>query len=85
VQPVDFSLPGITTVNLRASWRPAGPKGIEWFVRATNILDRESASYGAIAQSVFDAAGNYTGTSHAAVFVAPAAPRAVSAGLRITF
>jgi outer membrane receptor protein involved in Fe transport len=82
---VDLSLPGYAVVNLRGAWKPAGPKGIELFARVTNLFDRRYASYGALAETQFDAQGNYTGEARDAVFVAPGAPRAFAAGMRVRF
>jgi hypothetical protein len=82
---VDMSLPGYGIVNLRATWKPAAVKGLEVFARATNVADRRYASFGALAETLFDPAGAYTGEENDALFVAPGAPRAFSVGLRWKF
>ena len=84
-EQVDFSLPGYAIVNLRASWKPAAVKGLEVYARVTNAFNRRYASFGALAETVFDAQGNYTGTQNDALFAAPGAPRAFSVGLRWAF
>lgn len=82
---VDVSLPGYALVNLRSSWRPAGWKGVELFAGITNLFDRRYASFGALAETQFDAQGNFTGDGQEALFVAPGAPRAFKLGLRARF
>ena len=42
----------------------------------TNATNRRYQSFGALAETVFDAQGNYVGEESDAVFVAPGAPRA---------
>ncbi|HEX6018743.1 MAG TPA: TonB-dependent receptor [Burkholderiaceae bacterium] len=80
---VDFTLPGYTETNLRLSWRPAPM--IELLARVNNVFDKRYASYGAIAETVFDAQGNYTGTEADALFVAPGTPRNWWIDLRLSF
>ena len=82
---VDFSLPGYAVLNLRASWKPDALKGLELFTRVTNATNRRYASFGALAATVFDASGAYTGNETDALFVAPGAPRAFTVGARWTF
>lgn len=82
-EKVDVSLPGYALLNLRASWKPT-PR-LEVFAGITNVTDRRSASYGALAETVFDASGVYTGDQTEALFVAPGAPRAFKVGLRWSF
>lgn len=84
-EQVDFSLPGYAVLNLRASWKPATVKGLELFARITNATNKRYASFGAIAGTVFDAQGNYTGNEREVVSVAPGAPRAFSVGVRWAF
>lgn len=81
-EEVDFSLPGYAVLNLRASWKPAALPGFEFFARISNATNRRFASFGALAETVFDAQGAYTGLESDAVFVAPGAPRALNVGLR---
>ncbi|MBP7522999.1 MAG: TonB-dependent receptor, partial [Leptothrix sp. (in: Bacteria)] len=80
---VDLALPGYAVLNLRASWKPA--PGWELFARVGNATDRRYASYGALAETVFDAQGVYTGDEQAALFVAPGSPRSVQVGARLAF
>jgi outer membrane receptor protein involved in Fe transport len=80
---VDLSLPGYALLNLRASWKPAA--GWELFARIGNATNRQYESYGALAETVFDASGGYTGEAKSAVFVAPGAPRSFQVGGRFTF
>jgi outer membrane receptor protein involved in Fe transport len=55
------------------------------FARVTNLADKRYASFGALAETQFDADGNFTGAGSEALFVAPGAPRAVTLGLRWKF
>ena len=80
---VDLALPGYAVLNLRASWKPA--PGWELFARVGNATERRYASYGALAETVFDAQGVYSGDERAALFVAPGAPRSVQVGARLAF
>lgn len=79
---VDLSLAGQTLLNLRASWRQP-TTGWEWFARIGNALDRRGASHGALAETLFDAQGRYSGQGHEALFIAPQAPRSVTVGLKL--
>ncbi|WP_119288940.1 TonB-dependent receptor [Azohydromonas sediminis] len=79
----DASLPGYALVNLRAAWKPR--KDIELGLRIDNVFDRRYETYGALAETVFDASGAYTGVERDAVFVAPGAPRAYYVTLRVRF
>ena len=81
--PVDLSLPGYTLLHLRASWQPA--PGWELSARIANATNRRYDSYGALAETVFDAQGGYTGEGRSAVFVAPGAPRSLQFGARLRF
>ncbi|MDT7837179.1 TonB-dependent receptor [Aquabacterium sp. OR-4] len=74
---------GYGILNLRASWQPR--PGLELMLRVNNALDRRHETFGALAETVFDARGNYTGEERDALFVAPGAPRSVYAGLRLSF
>lgn len=80
---VNLRLPSYSVTNLRLSYSPA--PALEFFVRVGNVFDRRYESYGALAETVFDTRGNYSGDERAAVFVAPGAPRNVWVGLRARF
>lgn len=80
---LDLSVPGYTVVNLRLSWQPM--PGLELMARVNNAFDRRAASYGALAETPFDAQGRYVGESREALFVAPLAPRSVFVGVRWRF
>lgn len=82
---IDLSLPGYGIVNLRAAWQPDAARGLELFARVTNAGNRRHASFGALAETRFDATGVYTGEDRLALFVAPGAPRAFTLGLRWKF
>ena len=82
-EAADLGLPGYAIVNLRASWKPAA--GWELFARLNNVADRRYRSFGALAGTVFDAEGNFTGVERDAVFVAPGAPRSAFVGVRLRF
>ncbi len=87
-EKVDVSLPGYAIVNLRASWRPDGSTaehGWELYAKVNNAFDRRYANFAALADTVFDAEGRYTGVGQDAVFVAPGAPRSVTLGLRYRY
>ncbi|NML15775.1 TonB-dependent receptor [Azohydromonas caseinilytica] len=84
----DLSLPGHAVLNLRASWRPQAlpqQQGWELFAKVNNVFDRRYENFAALASTVFDAAGNYSGEERDAVFVAPGAPRSVFIGARYRF
>lgn len=78
-----FSVPGYALLNLRASWKPA-PR-LELFARVNNVFDRRTASFGALAETLFNADGSYSGSEADALFVAPGAPRSFVVGLRAQF
>lgn len=84
-EQADFSLPGYAVINLRLSWKPAGVKGVELTAKVNNLLDRRYASFGALAETVFDAAGRFAGDEKDALFTAPGASRSLFVGLRYTF
>jgi outer membrane receptor protein involved in Fe transport len=84
----DWSVRGHAVLNLHASWRPA--PGWELFARAGNLLDRRYETYGMVAADLFP--GGALLRPHQAGaevlnarFVAPGAPRMLSAGLRYRF
>jgi outer membrane receptor protein involved in Fe transport len=80
---VRLKLPGYGLLNLRTSWKPAGLKGVELFANVRNVFNRQSQSFGALAETQFDAQGRYTGAGTEALFVAPGAPRAIQVGVRV--
>jgi outer membrane receptor protein involved in Fe transport len=80
---VDLSLPGYTIVNLRASWRPS-PMW-ELYLTVNNATDKRAQSFGALAETVFNADGSFNGKGRDALFVAPIAPRSAYAGVRLRF
>jgi len=78
-----LSIPGYGLLNLRLAWQ-ATP-AISLVARVDNALDRGYETYGALAETVFDAQGRYAGDGQDAVFVAPGAPRSFYVGLRLRF
>lgn len=79
----DLSLPSYTVVNLHLSYKP--DPTWEFFARVGNLFDRRYETYGALASSVFDPRGAYTGEERPALFVAPGTPRNVWVGVRARF
>jgi outer membrane receptor protein involved in Fe transport len=82
-EQLDLSLPGYAVVNLRAAWRPQA--GWELFAKVNNVANRRYENFGALAETVFDAQGAYSGVQRDAVFVAPGAPRSVFVGVRYRY
>lgn len=82
-QKHDVGLPSYTLVNLRAAWDMT--PDLELTLRINNAADRRYESFGALAETVFDAAGRITGSATPAVFVAPGAPRSFFVGLKMKF
>ena len=80
---VDLSLPGYGILNLRASWQPS--KTWEFFVKVNNATDKRSQSFGALAETVFNADGTFNGDDRDALFVGPGAPRSFFAGVRLRY
>jgi outer membrane receptor protein involved in Fe transport len=78
-----LSIPGYGLLHLRMAWQ-ATP-ALTVIARVNNALDRGYESYGALAETVFDAQGGYTGNEEDAMFVAPGAPRSLFVGLRLRF
>ena len=72
-------------LNLRASWKPQGFKGLELGLKVNNVLDRRTSSFGALAETLFTSSGRYSGDERAALFAAPGAPRAVFVTARWVF
>jgi outer membrane receptor protein involved in Fe transport len=69
---------GHTLLGLQASYRPN--EKWEWQVRINNATNRRYETFGAMAADFFS-----TNQAQEARFVAPGAPRIVTAGLRINF
>jgi outer membrane receptor protein involved in Fe transport len=82
-ETVDLGLPGHAVLNLRASWKPAA--SWELFARVNNVTGKRYETFGAVAGTVFDAQGNFTGDDSDAVFVAPGAPRSLFVGAKLRF
>jgi len=79
----DLRIPGYALLNLRANWKPA--KAWELYFTVDNVFDRRYETFGALAETVFDANGQFTGDERDAVFVAPGAPRSFFVGLRYRY
>lgn len=84
----DWSVRGFALLNLHASWRPA--PGWELFARASNVLDRRYETYGLVAPNLFPGGTlvrpqEQAGSMVQSRFVAPGAPRLLTAGLRYRF
>jgi outer membrane receptor protein involved in Fe transport len=84
----DWRVRGYALLNLRASWRPA--PGWEVFARAANVFNRRYETYGMVAPDLFPGGtllrAHETGAQLLnARFVAPGAPRMLSAGLQYRF
>lgn len=76
-------IPGHGLLHLRAQWQ-ATP-ALTVVARMQNALDRRYETYGALAETSFDAQGRFTGNEEDALFVAPGAPRSLWLGLRLKF
>ncbi|MDH4393671.1 MAG: TonB-dependent receptor [Aquabacterium sp.] len=76
-------IPGYTLLHLRLQWQ-ATP-ALTVVARVQNALNKRYETYGALAETVFDARGNFTGQEEDALFVAPGAPRSLWLGLRLKF
>lgn len=79
-QQADLHIPGHALVSVHASWE-SGPHW-EVYARVHNLLDRRYGSFGAVARNLFSAPGREGENSR---FIAPGAPRSVTAGLRYRF
>lgn len=75
----DLSLPGYAVLNLQLAWKPS--QSLELALGLHNAADRRAASFGALAESAFDAQGRFGGEADAR-FVAPITPRAWTLVLR---
>lgn len=87
-QYADWRVRGYALLTLRASYRPA-PRW-ELYARVNNVTDRRYETYGAVAVDMFPNGRllqPQDGATEAALarFVAPGAPRSVTAGLRYSF
>jgi outer membrane receptor protein involved in Fe transport len=76
-------IPGHGLLHLRLQWQ-ATP-ALQVLARVQNALDRRYESYGALAETVFDAQGHFSGNPQEALFVAPGAARSLWLGLRLAF
>lgn len=70
-------------LHLRLQWQASPALAV--VARVRNLLDKRHESYGALAETAFDARGRYTGDEQDALFVAPGAPRSLWLGLRLRF
>ena len=87
-QRADWRIPGHGLLTLRLSYRPA--TNWELFARVSNVFDRRYESFGAVAPDLFPRGQLLQphveeGDAAHARFVAPGAPRVVTAGLRYRF
>ena len=80
--PANAKVNGYFLLNLHTNYRVT--KGLDYFARLNNVLDRRYESYGLMANSIFNASGvdQDVGTSR---FVAPGAPRSILVGLHYRF
>ena len=76
-------IPGYGLLHLRMAWQATPTVSV--IARVANALDRGHERYGALAETVFDPQGRYTGQAQSALFVAPGAPRSVFVGVRLRF
>ena len=80
--PANARVGGYALLNLHASYEV--DKKLEYFARMTNVLDTRFATYGLMANSIYNASGVLSDPV-ASRFIAPGAPRAVMIGLRYRF
>jgi len=73
-----WHIAGHALLGLQACYRPN--EKWEWQVRINNLANRRYETFGAVATDIFSA-----GQPQQARFIAPGAPRSVTAGLRISF
>lgn len=73
-----WRIAGHALIGLQANYRPN--EKWEWQVRINNLASRRYETFGAVATDIFSA-----GRAQQARFVAPGAPRSVTAGLRFNF
>jgi outer membrane receptor for Fe3+-dicitrate len=86
--PGDWSIAGHALLNLHLNWTPA--PGWQLFARIGNALNRRHESFGALAVDMFPGGRllqPHAGTVDPEItrFVAPGAPRTLTAGLRYRF
>jgi outer membrane receptor protein involved in Fe transport len=85
---------GYAVVNINADYRPT-PR-LKLFVQINNLLDRKYATAAQLGANAFDADGNWAGRARPSdangdypstrgTFLAPGAPRAFFAGMRLSF
>jgi outer membrane receptor protein involved in Fe transport len=79
----DWRVSGYALASVHASYRTRGKW--EWYARVDNLFDRRHASFGAVAPDMFPGGRLVSAAPSTARFVAPGAPRTVSAGLRRGF
>ena len=83
----DLRIRGRALLSLHATWEAAA---WAWYARVNNVTDRRYESFGAVAADLF-AGGRLlqpherAGGAEQARFVAPGAPRSLTAGLRLRF
>ncbi len=80
---VNARVGGYALLNLHANYE--AQKGLEYFARVTNVFDTRFATYGLMADSIFNASGTALADGVTSRFVAPGAPRALLVGLRYRF
>jgi len=73
-----WRIAGHALLGLQANYRPNDKW--EWQVRINNVANRRYESFGAVATDIFS-----SGQPKQARFVAPGAPRSLTAGLRVNF
>jgi outer membrane receptor for Fe3+-dicitrate len=78
-----LGIPGHGLLHLRLQWQATPALAV--VARVQNALDRRYETYGALAETVFDAQGRFSGDEQDALFVAPGAPRSLWLGLRLKF
>ncbi len=86
-EPVNTKVSGYYLMNLHANYQVN--KGLDYFARINNVLDRRYETYGLMAMSAFDSNGannlpnNVSGEFSR--FVAPGAPRSFMVGVRYRY
>lgn len=84
---VNARVKGYTLLHLHANYEAR--KGLDYFARVNNVFDSRFETYGLMALSMFEAAGNTfannTDGPNVSRFVAPGAPRNFMIGLRYRF
>jgi outer membrane receptor protein involved in Fe transport len=86
---VKADVKGYTLLNMHANYE--AQKGLDFFARINNVLNRRFESYGMMAMNMFDQAGSPLDANNSATaptvnrFVAPGAPRSFMVGMRYRF